>query len=92
LDCTSRANHALQNSGIWPAISTGWNAATILGIAAGIVAARAWVLSLDCEAFEVYAWPGNNSIGISSSHGQQTQFSAAYRFSNLSSKLRFVTF
>jgi hypothetical protein len=106
---------ALQNSGIWPAISTGWNAATILGIAAGtllatlggsflgavilavlgsaagIVAARAWVLSLDYEAFDVYAWPGNNSIGISSSHGQQTQFSAAYLFSILSSKLRFVT-
>jgi hypothetical protein len=92
---------ALQNSGTWPAISTGWNAATILGIAAGtllatlggsflgavilavlgsaagIVAARAWVLSFDYDAFDVYAWPGNNSIGISSSHGQQTQFSAA---------------
>jgi hypothetical protein len=64
----------------------------ILGavVAAGgsIVLAKALVLLLNSESFDVYAWPGNSS-GIQASNGQQTQFVAAYLFSILPSQFRF---
>jgi hypothetical protein len=109
---------ALQNSGLWPAFSAGWAAATAGGVVAAavltyfgayflgllgallagfvgltgitIVAARAMLLALNSESFDVFAWPGSKPNGVPSSNGEQSAFITAYFFSVFPSLPRFI--
>jgi hypothetical protein len=71
-------------------IATG-GVGTFISIVGGGALAKALILYLGCEAFDVKATPNSPSLGLKANHGSQQEFAVAYLLSQLNSQTRFTS-